>query len=121
MTRAAAPRAHALAAPRLPASPWSVALLAALLLGCALALVVSQYRSRVLFAELETMQQETKRLEFEGARLRGDLGHAAQPASVEAAAHRLGMRPIDPDRVVLLPVNGPVPNGTARLAREESR
>ena len=106
-------------APALPDSPWLAALLAALLVACALALVVSQYRSRVLFAEIEVAQQETKRLESDGARLRSDLGHAAQPAAVEAAAHRLGMRPIDPDRVVALPVAAPAL--AAAGARAEAR
>jgi cell division protein FtsL len=77
-----------------------------LLLASALALVVSQYRSRVLFAELEQAQQDAKNLDAEGARLRSDLGHAAQPATVEAAARHLGMRAISPDRVVLLPPSG---------------
>jgi len=79
------------------------ALLALLLVAAALALVISQYRSRQLFAEIELCQQETKTLTAEGARLRADLGHAAQPAMVEAVARRLGMRPINPDKVVMLP------------------
>jgi len=103
------------------AAPALAVALAALLLGCALAVVVAQYRSRVLFAELEAAQQETKRLESEGARLRSDLGHAAQPATVEALAHRLGMHPIDPDHVVALPVGAPLAGGAARLARVEAR
>jgi cell division protein FtsL len=83
-------------------------LLAALLVAAALALVISQYRSRQLFAELELAQQESKALTAEGARLRADLGHAAQPATVEAVARRLGMRPINPDRVVMLPNAAPL-------------
>jgi cell division protein FtsL len=79
------------------------ALLAALLVAAALALVISQYRSRQLFAELEVAQQEAKALTAEGARLRSDLGRAAQPATVEAVARRLGMHAINPDRVVMLP------------------
>jgi cell division protein FtsL len=90
-----------------PATPVFVALLVALLVCSALALVTSQYRSRELFAELEVAQQETKTLESDGARLRSDLGRAAQPASVEAVARRLGMRAINPDRTVVLPVPAP--------------
>ena len=90
-----------------PESPLLVALLAASVVGCALALVTSQYRSRELFAELEVAQQETKTLESDGARLRSDLGRAAQPATVEAVARRLGMRAINSDRTVLLPVPAP--------------
>jgi cell division protein FtsL len=84
-----------------------VALLAALLVTAALALVISQYRSRQFFAELEVAQQESKALTAEGARLRSDLGRAAQPATVEAVARRLGMRAINPDRVVMLPAPRP--------------
>jgi len=77
--------------------------LCALLVAAALALVSSQYRARQLFAELEVAQQETRTLTTEGAQLRTDLGRAAQPATVEAVARRLGMRGIDPNRIVLLP------------------
>ncbi len=84
-------------------APALAALLAALLVACSLALVISQYRSRQLFAELELAQQESKALTADGARLRADLGRAAQPATVEAVAKRLGMRAINPDRVVMLP------------------
>jgi len=77
--------------------------LSALLVASSLALVTSQYRSRELFAELEIAQQETKSLDAEGSRLRSDLGRASQPATVEAVARRLGMRPINPDRTVMLP------------------
>lgn len=87
-------------------APALAALLAALLVACSLALVISQYRSRQLFAELELAQQESKALTADGARLRADLGRAAQPATVEAVAKRLGMRAINPDRVVMLPARG---------------
>jgi cell division protein FtsL len=93
------------------------ALSAALLVAAALALVISQYRSRQLFAELEVAQQESKALTAEGARLRADLGRAAQPATVEAVARRLGMRVINPDRVVMLPATGAADAGGARAGR----
>ncbi len=96
----------------------AVAVLAALLVACALALVTAQYRERQLFAELEVAQQEGKSLTAEGARLRSDLGRAAQPATVEAVAHRLGMRAIDPDRIVLLPRAGASGAGAADPAAE---
>ena len=84
---------------------WRLAVpaFAAALVACALALVTGQYRARQLFAELEVAQQEGKALTAEGARLRSDLGRAAQPATVEAVARRLGMRAIDPARIVMLP------------------
>jgi cell division protein FtsL len=91
-----------LALPRPPAAlgaPLAIGA-AALLFACALGLVTAQYRTRERFAELEVAQQETKTLEAEGARLRSDLGRAAQPATVEAVARRLGMHAIDPERTV---------------------
>ncbi len=90
------------------ALPWRLAVpaFAALLVACALALVTGQYRARQLFAELEVAQQDGKALTAEGARLRSDLGRAAQPATVEAVARRLGMRAINPDRIVMLPQAG---------------
>jgi len=81
----------------------ATALLAALLVAAALALVLAQYRSRQVFAELEVAQQETRTLVTDGAQLRTDLGRAAQPATVEAVARRMGMRGIDPNRIVILP------------------
>jgi|GEM_PF-2066520 len=80
------------------------AVLALLLVASALALVTSQYRARERFAELEVAQQEGKTLESDGARLRSDRDRASQPAIVEAAARRLGMRAIAPDRIVRLPL-----------------
>jgi len=94
-------------------APALAALLAALLVACSLALVISQYRSRQLFAELELAQQESKTLTADGARLRADLGRAAQPATVEAVAKRLGMRAINPDHVVMLPAHGSTEAGGA--------
>ncbi len=81
--------------------------LSLLLIVSALALVTSQYRAREFFAELEVSQQEAKSLEAEGSRLRSDLGRASQPAIVEATARRLGMRAINPDRIIILPTSAP--------------
>jgi cell division protein FtsL len=88
-------------------SPLLTAACAAALLACSLALVASQYRARELFAELEVSQQEAKTLDADGSRLRSELGRVAQPATVEAVARRLGMRAIDPERIVLLPPRSP--------------
>lgn len=92
-------------------------LLALLLVASALALVTSQYRARELFADIEVAQQEAKSLDADAARLRSDLGRAAQPATVEAVARRLGMRAIAPDRIVLLPAVA----GAAAVPPESAR
>ncbi len=80
-----------------------VAVLAAVLMASAMALVTSRHRARDLFADLEAAQQLARQSEAEGNRLRIELGRAGQPAAIEAAARRLGMRPIDPEHTALLP------------------
>jgi len=89
------------------------AVLTFLLVVCALALVTSQYRARELFAELDLAQQETKSLNAEASRLLSDLGRASQPATVEAVARRLGMRAVNPDQIVMLPVTGSTPSAAS--------
>jgi cell division protein FtsL len=80
-----------------------VATLAMALMVSALSLVTSQHRARELFADLEAAQQLGRQSEAESNRLRVELGRAAQPATIEAAARQLGMRPIDPEHTALLP------------------
>jgi cell division protein FtsL len=80
------------------------AVLAVLLMLSAMALVTSQYRARGLFAELEVAQQQAAQSESDGNKLRIELGRAAQPAAVEAAARQMGLRPIDSDHLALLPL-----------------
>lgn len=79
-------------------------LCAVLLVLCAMALVTSQHRSRSLFVDLERAQQRSRELMAEGVRLRIELGRAAQPAAIEAAARGMGMRPLEPSRTVLIAV-----------------
>ncbi|GAB4479175.1 MAG: hypothetical protein OHK0044_26540 [Burkholderiaceae bacterium] len=76
---------------------------AALLVASGLSVVTAQHLARSLFIDLERAQQQAKALEAEGNRLRVELGRAAQPAAVEAAARALGLRPVDAARTVFLP------------------
>ncbi len=78
-------------------------LIAALLVASGLSVVTAQHRARSLFIDLERAQQQAKALEAEGNRLRVELGRVSQPATVEAAARQLGMRPVDAARTVYLP------------------
>lgn len=78
-------------------------LVAALLVASGLATVTAQHRARSLFVDLERAQQQAKALEAEGNRLRVELGRASQPATVEAAARELGLRPVEGARTVFLP------------------
>jgi cell division protein FtsL len=90
-------------------------LVAALLVASGLAAVSAQHRARTLFIDLERAQQQGKALEAEGNRLRIELGRAAQPATVEAAARALGLRPVDAARTVFLPAApGTAQEGTAQ-------
>ena len=85
------------------ASGLAVGALVAGLVACSLALITAQHRARGLFVELERAQQLAQQLEAEGNRLRVELGRVSQPASVEAAARQLGLRPVDSARTVFLP------------------
>jgi cell division protein FtsL len=97
----------------LPApSLWVVLALVGALLACGLSLITSQHRARGLFVELERAQQLAQQLEAEGSRLRVELGRASQPASVEAAARKLNLRPVDSAHTVFLPTPGPRVEGT---------
>jgi cell division protein FtsL len=78
-------------------------LLGLVLVASAFGLVTAQYRTRTLFVELDRVQQRTAALEADGNRLRVEQARNAQPAAVEAAARRLGLKPIDARETVFLP------------------
>lgn len=88
---------------RRAASVGGIAVLVAALVACSLGLITSQHRARGLFVEVERAQQMAQQLEAEGNRLRVELGRASQPASVEAAARHLGLRPVDSAHTAFLP------------------
>jgi cell division protein FtsL len=81
----------------------AAALLALLLVAACLLLVTSQHRARGLFVDLGRLQTQAGELQAEGNRLRIELGKAAQPASVAAAARSLGLRPADSRQTAYLP------------------
>jgi len=91
----------------------AIGVLALLLVLACLSLVTSQHRARGLFVELGRLQTQTKELEADGNRLRVDLGKAAQPAAVAAAARNLGLRPTDSKQTVFLPESAAVDVATA--------
>jgi len=84
-----------------------VLLFAMLLVLACLSLVTSQHRARGLFVELGRLQVQARDLEAEGNRLRIELGKAAQPAAVAAAARSLGLRPTESRQTVFLPEAAP--------------
>ena len=89
-----------------------ILLLGVVLVASAFGLVTAQYRSRTLFVELDRTQQRAAALEAEGNRLRVDQARGAQPAAVEAAARRLGLKPIDAKESVFLPAMGTAERST---------
>lgn len=82
-------------------------LLGLLLVVSAFGLVTVQYRTRTLFVELDRAHQRAAALEAEGNRLRIEQARNAQPAAVEAAARRLGLKPIETKETVFLSAVGP--------------
>jgi cell division protein FtsL len=94
----------------------AMAMLAVLLVLACLLLVSSQHRARGLFVELGRLQLQARDLEAEGNRLRIELGRAAQPAAVAAAARGLGLRPTESRQTVFLPQAAPLDVAAAAAA-----
>ncbi|TWI63528.1 cell division protein FtsL [Pseudoduganella lurida] len=77
--------------------------LAACLVGCALALVNTQYQARHLFIELERAQAKARQLDIEWAQLQLDQSTLGKHARIEDIAHRdLGMTQLTPARTQYL-------------------
>lgn len=91
---------------KLAVSGATLIALGALLVASALSLVTAQHRARSLFIELERAHQQSAQLEADGNRLRIELGRNSQPAAVETAARRLGLKPVDGAHTVYLPIAG---------------
>ncbi len=64
-----------------------------LLFASALALVTAQHRARSLFIDVERAQLQARQLEVDHDRLKIEQARLSQPALVERAAQRLGIRP----------------------------
>ena len=78
-------------------------LLAAILVGCALLLVKTQYRARHLFIDLEAMQQKARQLDIDWAQLQLDQSTLGKNARIEQIARSdLNMTPLTPTRTQYL-------------------
>jgi cell division protein FtsL len=78
-------------------------LLAAVLMGCALAVVNAQHRARTLFIELESLKREARDLEVEWGKLQLEQGTLTSHARVETLAkNQLGLTSPPLDKVWLL-------------------
>jgi cell division protein FtsL len=77
--------------------------LAALLVGCALSLVNSQYRGRQLTYELEKLNQQARQLDIDWSQLQLDQSTLGKNARIEQIARAdLGMVPLTPARTQYL-------------------
>ena len=84
------------------------AVLAALLVICALSLVKAQYEARHLFIELERTQSQARQLDIEWAQLQLDQSTLGKHARIEEIARRdLEMTPLTPARTQYLTEGGP--------------
>jgi cell division protein FtsL len=86
-----------------------VVLIGALLFASALSLITAQHRSRSLFIDLQRAQGDAKRLDVDHDRLRIEQSRLSQPAYVEAAARKIGLKPIDSAGTVFLSLPAPEP------------
>ena len=91
-------------------------------LASALFLVHTQYRSRLLFTELDRVTTEARRLEVDGDRLQVEKRAQATPLRVEKLAkEQLKMRTttpaitqyVRPDGTVIPPIAAPAPAASA--------
>lgn len=70
----------------------------------ACSLVWTQYRVRLLFAEIERVGDMSRRLSDDSSQLSLDLSRAALPAAVNARARQLGYAPAELSDTVLVEV-----------------
>jgi cell division protein FtsL len=75
-------------------------ILALALIGCALAVIQAQHRSRTYFVELERLNKEARTLDEQWGQLQLEQGVLANPARVDVLARtRLGLVSPPPERV----------------------
>jgi cell division protein FtsL len=81
--------------------------LAALLVGCALAVVNARYQARHLFIDLERLQQQQRQLEIDWAQLQLDQSTLGKNERIEQIARtELNMAPLTPARTQYLMEGG---------------
>jgi cell division protein FtsL len=79
------------------------ALLVVVLIACALSLVSARYQARHLLGELDTVQNNTHKLEIDWNQLQLDQASLSKHALIEVAARReLGMQAVTPARTQYL-------------------
>jgi cell division protein FtsL len=82
-------------------------ILALVLMGCALALIQAQHRSRTYFVELERLKKEARVLDEQWGQLQLEQGTWANPARVDTVARtRLGLIAPPHDRVRIETLTG---------------
>jgi cell division protein FtsL len=84
------------------------ALLAFLLVVCALGLVTSQHRARKLFIDLEHAQNQARQLDVRWNRLRLEQTRLATASLIDSKARAgLAMQPVTPQRTLYLTLDTP--------------
>ena len=84
------------------------ALLAALLVGCALSVVNARYQARHLLIELERLQQHAHQLDVDWDQLQLDQSRLAKNDRIEQIARsELNMAPVTPARTQYLTEGAP--------------
>jgi cell division protein FtsL len=82
-------------------------ILALVLMGCALALIQAQHRSRTYFVELERLKKEARVLDEQWGQLQLEQSTWANPARVDTVARtRLGLIAPPHDRVRIETLTG---------------
>lgn len=85
------------------------ALLAGLLVVCALGLVTSQHRARKLFIDLEQAQGQARQLDVRWNRLRLEQTRLATASLIDSKARTgLSMQPVAPQRTLYLTLDAPL-------------
>lgn len=78
------------------------AVLALVLVVCALAVIQSQHRARTYFVELERLKKEARALDEQWGQLQLEQGTWVNPARIDTLARtRLGLVPPPPERIHL--------------------
>ena len=91
------------------------AMLAAVLVLCALGLVTSQHRARKLFIDVESAQGKSRQLEVHWNQLQLEQGALATSSLIDSKARKgLAMQPAPPQRTLYL-VTEPLAEQTAMV------
>lgn len=97
------------------------ALLAALLVVCALGLVSAQQRARHLFVDLERAQSRSQQLEVQWDQLQLDQTGLSKASLIDSRARKgLAMQPLSADKTLHLSIDKPAQHSAGKAAGPEA-